>query len=193
MKFYYKEMTFEVPETVYYPREDSGLLAGVLEKMDMGGKKALEVGCGSGFLSVLMARQGASVTAVDISEEAVAATKRNAEANNVSVNCLVSDIFSGVKADYDIIVFNPPYLPVEEGETDKTYAGGCSGREVIERFVAEAENHLKPNSTILLVVSSLTGEKEVMKLFKEAGMAAQAVAREKVPWEELIVLEAALF
>ena len=188
-KFYHDGIELDVPEMVYYPREDSLLIAKVLENTDVKGKTVLEIGCGSGFLSVLLAKKGASVTAVDISEEAVETTKTNAETNGTKITILKSDLFSSVGGKFGLIVFNPPYLPVEDGETDFTYAGGLSGRETIERFVSGVKDYLLPNGIVLIVISSLTGEKETTNLFEKEGMKSRVVAREKIPWEELIVLE----
>ncbi len=190
MKFYHEEMEFEVPENVYYPREDSKLLAKTIEKMDIKGANVLEIGCGCGFLSILMAKRGASVTAVDINKDAVEITKANTETNKTAINAFESDLFSAIRGRFDLIIFNPPYLPTDEGENDKTCAGGKSGREVIEKFATEVKNYLKPHGLVLLVISSLTGEKEVLELFKKQNMSASVVAREKIPWEELTVIRA---
>ena len=190
MHFYYGEMIFEIPKNIYYPAEDSLLMAKVVESEKLEGIKVLEIGCGCGFLSVIMAKHGALVTAIDINPEAIRATKLNAEVNGVNLNAFESDLFSAITGRFDLIVFNPPYLPVEEGETDPTYAGGATGREVIEKFVADVKNHLKPKGSILMVISSLTGEKEVIELFEKHDMHTTILAREKIPWEELIVIEA---
>ena len=189
-KFYHGEMKLEVPESVYYPGEDSELLAKHIESLDLHGKSVLEVGCGSGLLSIIAAKKGASVTAVDINKEAVEMAKANAGANSAAITAVESDLFSSVKGKFDLIIFNPPYLPVEEGEKDPTYAGGATGRETIERFVACVKSHLNPGGVVLMVISSLTGEKEVIELFEKQGIKASVAAREKIPWEELIVIEA---
>ena len=190
MKYYYKDMEFDVPEDVYYPREDSELLAKTLESMELKSKNVLEMGSGCGFLSILMAKRGASVTAVDINEDAVNATKENARKNSAEILAHVSDMFGNVRGKFDTIVFNPPYLPVGEDEDDETYAGGTTGREIIEMFVSYVPSYLKENGTVIIVISSLTGEGEVISLFGQAGMEAYTVAKEKVSWEELIVIEA---
>jgi release factor glutamine methyltransferase len=189
-KFYHGKIELEVPETVYYPREDSLLMAKVIEDLKIEKENVLEIGCGSGFLSILLAMKGAGVTAVDINEEAVGATESNAKANGVDITCLRSDLFEKTDERFDMIVFNPPYLPVEEGENDAIYAGGLSGRETIERFIAGVKGHLNRNGTVLIVISSLTGEHEVKELFEKEGMNASVVAKEKIPWEELIVIQA---
>lgn len=189
MKFYYRNIELEVPENVYYPREDSELLAKIIEKADIKSKAALEIGCGCGFLAVLMVKAGANVTAADIDKKAVETTKANAKQNSVHVNCFVSDLFSNIKGRFDAIVFNPPYLPVEKGENDPAYSGGKTGRETIERFIESSVNYLAPGGMVMLVISSLTGEQETIELFEKQGLHAEAVLREKVPWEELIVIQ----
>ncbi|MBI2075898.1 MAG: methyltransferase [Candidatus Aenigmarchaeota archaeon] len=188
MRFYHNELALNVPESVYFPREDSLLLAGVLEKEKLQSKKVLEVGCGSGFLSIVMASGKAIVTAVDASKDAVEATKLNAKKNDVSLACFASNLFSAVTSKFDLIVFNPPYLP--DDSDDKTYSGGKSGREVIEKFIKQAKNHLNKNGKILLLISSLTGEQDVLSLFHTCSFKTKIAAREKIPWEELLVIEA---
>ena len=175
---------------MYEPREDSELMAKEIEKLNLKGKKALEIGCGSGLLSIIMAKKDAIVTSVDIDEKAAGASRKNAENNGVSLDCTVSDLFENVTGKFDLIVFNPPYLPTDDDESDNTYSGGLSGRETIERFMKDVKRHLNPGGYVLLLISSLTGEKEVMNLMKSKGMTAEIIAREKVPLEELVVIEA---
>jgi release factor glutamine methyltransferase len=192
MKYFYKELKLDIPESVYCPREDSELLAGILEGMDLRGKKTLEIGCGSGFLSIIMAKNGASVTSVDTNPEAASITKINAGKNKVEINAIESDLFENVKDIFDMVIFNPPYLPTEPGENDITYSGGSSGRETIERFIIGSKNHIIKDGIVLVLISSLTDEKEVIKIFESAGMNAKPICRKKIPWEELVVIEAKL-
>ena len=101
-----------------------------------------------------------------------------------------SDLFKRVKGKYDIIVFNPPYLPVDDEYKDITFDGGKDGRAVIKRFLRNAGKHLKKKGKILLLISSLTGEKEVLALFENNKFKTRVLARQKVPLEELMVIEA---
>ncbi len=190
MKFYYSNLELEVPDSVYCPREDSLLLAKAIEKLCLKGKKALDMGCGSGFLSILMTESN-DVTSADINEEAVRITRDNAARNNVKLRALQSDLFSNIHEMFDIIVFNPPYLPDEGG--DRTYSGGRSGRDTIEKFIVGAKNHLNKGGIILLLISSLTGEKEVLESFERNHYKTTILAREKIPWEELMIIEAHIF
>jgi release factor glutamine methyltransferase len=208
MKYFYRDIVLDVPDSVYYPREDSELIAKTIERTNMKNKKALEIGCGSGLLSIIMAKSGADVTTVDINPDAVEATKANAGKNGVKLDIFVSDMFEKVKGIFDLIVFNAPYLPDDtdldvvakiRGEKDinslreknivRQWSGGPAGREVIEKFVSSVKNYLNDNGKILIGISSLTGEKEIIGLFGSIGMNAKTVARQKIPWEELIIIE----
>lgn len=190
MKYFYKDIELDVPDSVYYPKEDSELLIEVIQKIDIKGKNILEIGCGSGLLSIIMARKGAKVTATDINPDAIEAAEINAEKNGANILVLLSNMFENVTGKFDLVVFNPPYLPIGEDEGDITYSGGSSGREIIELFVSHVKNYLNKNGVVLMVISSLTGEKEVIDLFKEIGMNARSVARKKISWEELVVIGA---
>ncbi|MBI4018168.1 MAG: methyltransferase [Candidatus Aenigmarchaeota archaeon] len=187
LKFYYNDITLEISESVYGPAEDSLLLAKRIEIEDLAGKRCLDMGCGSGFLAVLMAKRGGAVAAADIDPQAAALTARNARLNNVSVTATVSDLFSSVSGSYDFIAFNPPYLPVE-GES-RQWSGGPSGRDVIEKFLQHLPQHLAENGKVMMAFSSLTGEKEVKELAEENGFSFSVAERQKVSWEELIVAE----
>ncbi len=188
MKFYYKDLILEIPSSVYYPREDSLLMAKTLENADFRNKKCLDMGCGSGLLAIIMAKNN-DVTAVDINKEAVRATIANANKCEVKLKAFFSDLFSFIKDSYDLIVFNSPYLPVPD-DKDITYSGGRTGREVIGRFISQVKACLNKDGRVLLLISSLTGEKTVLDAFSNNNFSARTIAREKVPWEELIVIEA---
>src|SRR3989338_8693399 len=114
-KYYYKlgneTLEFGVPTSVYSPEEDSEMLAKILASHNFRGMKLLDMGCGSGLLSIVANRVGASVTSCDINPEAVEATIQNAERNNASLRVLHSNLFSSIpdSEKFDIIVFNPPY------------------------------------------------------------------------------------
>jgi release factor glutamine methyltransferase len=78
----------------------------------MEGKKVLELGAGSGLISVVAGKKGARVTATDINEAAVENVRRNAGLNRVYLNTVRSDLFDAIDGiDYDIILINPPFYP----------------------------------------------------------------------------------
>ena len=196
MKFAYNGITLVVPDSVYYPEEDSLLLAEAVSEMATKDRAFLEMGCGAGLSSVMAAKKGAIVTAADINDEAVKATKENGKANGVSLNVVNSDLFSSIKGRFDIIAFNPPYLPADEddrhlGGAKTQLIGGTTGRETIVQVLKEANTRLKKGGKILLLISSLTGEKEVRGICNKLGYQPSALKRKNIEWEELIILRLA--
>ena len=77
----------EIPKTVYPPREDSALLIDYLETLEPNGI-AMEIGCGSGILSIVLAKNNWRVEACDINPYAIAAAKKN------SVSASVEDMIN---------------------------------------------------------------------------------------------------
>ena len=142
---------------VYPPSEDSVLLIKALNVIPE--TKFLEIGCGSGIVSVHAALNGADVTAVDINPKAAEITKINAENHGVSIKAGASDLFSDVEGKFDLIVFNLPYLPAEEDELDspivKAWAGGPDGLGPLPELLAHCPEHLLPGGKLVVVVSSL--------------------------------------
>lgn len=139
---------------VYPPSEDSILL---IENLDVReGEKILEIGCGSGIVSIHCARNGCIVDCGDINPKAVELAGRNAEANGVEIHARETDVYSNIQGRYDTIVFNLPYLPVdEEGLLAKAWSGGPDGLGPLPELMEGAPGHLNPDGRVVIVVSSL--------------------------------------
>ncbi|MFB6215986.1 MAG: methyltransferase, partial [Candidatus Aenigmatarchaeota archaeon] len=83
--------------------------------LDVEGRKCLDIGTGSGILAVTMAKKGAEVVAADINPEALEAARDRADQEDTDIKLVESDLFENIEEEFDLIVFNPPYLPGEEG------------------------------------------------------------------------------
>ncbi len=179
---------------VYEPAEDSILLLKNL--VDVKDKDVLEVGVGTGLISIACAKKGAKkVVGVDINPYAIKLAKENAKLNNVNVSFFESDLFENVDGEFDVILFNPPYLPTSENEKINNYLnyafdGGKNGREILDRFIYELPNYLKKGGIAQILQSSLTGERETINKLKSLGFKVEISARLKVPFEELMVINA---
>ncbi|MEI8003053.1 MAG: HemK2/MTQ2 family protein methyltransferase, partial [Methanothrix sp.] len=104
-----------------------------------------------------------------------------------------ADLFQGIKGKFDLIIFNPPYLPTLPEERtgqwiDYALDGGESGRQTVDRFIEDLAGHLQPAGRALLLISSLTGLTEVQKTAASAGLTADVVADEGCFFERLYVL-----
>lgn len=176
----------ETDGDVYPPSDDSFLL---IESFHVKkGEKVLEIGCGSGIVSLHCAKNGAKVTAVDINPKAVELTKKNAKNNNLALDCFLSDVFENVEGKFDTVVFNLPYLPVDEkGPLEKSWSGGEHGVEPLPRLLPELRKHLAENGRLIIVVSSLTDEKELNSLL--SGYVVETLSEESFFFEKIRVLK----
>jgi len=139
---------------IYEPGEDSFLIGNFLKDLCKN-KSVLDVGAGSGYLAEIAMKNGArKVDAIDINEESVDVCKKK------GIHAWQSDLFSNVEDSYDLIVFNPPYLPKDLDEDEESAlitTGGERGSEILERFFLDVRNYLNEKGKILIVISSLTG------------------------------------
>ena len=110
-------LDFLVTPAVLIPRHDSEVLLAESLRVSPQSRTVLDIGTGSGCLAVALAKQmtGASVTAVDLSADALAIARQNAEQNGATVEfCQGSLLEPVVGRQFDLIVSNPPYIPTPE-------------------------------------------------------------------------------
>jgi release factor glutamine methyltransferase len=191
---WFQDFRFDITEDVFEPSEDSFLFA---ENLDVhAGDEVLDLGTGCGILGIVAAEKAKSVLSVDINPYAVRCAKHNASLNHVrdTMGFLRGDLFSAFNTDalFDVILFNAPYLPSEPHEFDswigRAWAGGATGRDVVDRFISQATAHLKPSGRILMLQSSLTGLELTIQKFQECGLSAAVKAETKLPFFETIHL-----
>ncbi len=187
----FEGFVFEIPESVYEPAEDSFLLAEFSKGLD---GEILDMGTGCG-IQAIVARK-ARALGVDMNGKAVEAAAKNANRNGSSARFLVSNLFEKLpNEEFDAIMFNPPYLPTSEedkvkGPENIAYDGGESGREVLERFLAQFPEHLKPKGKLLHLLSTLSDKGETEERLRGLGFAVNELARKHVGlMEELFVIE----
>lgn len=193
----YKDIKYQTHPQVYEPAEDTFLLANNLEVERM--SRALEIGTGTGLIAILASRKARMVIATDINPYALDCTLKNIIVNKAyNVELRKGNLFESVKDEkFDLILFNTPYLPTAEdetvdGEVDAAWNGGPSGREVIDRFLAEVKDHLNPGGKVQMVQSTLSGNEETLGKLEELGFKASITAREKGFFEEMVVITAVL-
>ena len=147
-------MYVSIDEGVYPVCADTLLL---LEAVEVGpGQRFLEMGCGAGLVGMHAAALGAEVTMVDVSPEAVACARRNVEACGLEAAVVESDLFLNVDGVFDVVAFNPPYLPGSTAEGDMRLDGGEGGVEIASRFLEAAEGHIAEDGKIYILLSSLS-------------------------------------
>lgn len=144
-----------VPVGVFPPKFflSTKLLCRTLASMDLRGRTLLEVGSGSGAVSLVAAQGGAVVTAVDLSDRACYATRRNAAVNGLTVDVRESDLFTAVEGTFDLVVVNPPYFRHDPTtQFDHAFHAGAEF-QYFHGLFAGLGDHLHQGSTVLIALT----------------------------------------
>ena len=179
------EVISNPPAGVYAPSEDTFLMIDALSALFLREKEALDLGTGSAVLGLICAQMGARVTLVDIEDSALRNAEAAARKLNLTIKTAKSDIFSNITGRFDVVLFNPPYLP-SNGIKDRAVDGGIRGRELIDRFLKELPLHLNENGFALLLVSSLNEPHLIID--DHPNLSFTVIATKNLFFEELQVL-----
>ncbi|GAB6107612.1 peptide chain release factor N(5)-glutamine methyltransferase [Fusibacter bizertensis] len=180
-------LDFYVDEHVLIPRPETEVLVEYVLKYanaleDNSDLSILDIGVGSGAISIALAKRlkKGRVTGVDISEKALNVAVVNAKTHGVEnkVTFFKSDLFENVKATYDIIVSNPPYIPVPDlatlepevanYEPHLALFGGEDGLDFYRRLIPESVLYLKKEGVLFLEAGHDQFE-AIEKLFELSG------------------------
>jgi release factor glutamine methyltransferase len=190
------KFTVPVPPTVYPPREDTNLLAKVVARtFPRPSSTWLEIGCGSGVLTLFAARNGCLVTACDINPFAVAATKRLLASEGGRGEVLEGGPGPSKDGDvsqwggnrlYDTVVWNMPYLPapgdeaLHLGPMEEAGMIDTGRRSLYDRFLDILANGglLHATGTAYVVISSLHIGDTACERAWSRGLAARVVESE---------------
>lgn len=163
-------LPFRVSPEVLIPRQDTESLVAFILRMEkawhikhQGTLKVLDVGTGSGAIAVSLAVLGQKIKvhASDISPGALELARENSLLNHVSedVVFIESDLFEKINQKYDVIVSNPPYIPLGEGQTlqeevngyepHMALFGGEDGLDFYRQMIPEAKSYLEKGGVLV--------------------------------------------
>jgi release factor glutamine methyltransferase len=176
------------PTGVYPPQNDTWLLADALAEAGVRpGGDVLDIGCGTGVLSIMAARtRPRSITAVDVSWRAVLAARLNTRLHGVRADVVRGDALDLV-ADrtFDLVLSNPPYVPgigTPPRGRDRAWDAGMDGRVLLDRLCGRAPDLLRPGGTLLMVHSGLCDAEKTLTQLRSGGLKAAVVARADEPF-----------
>ncbi|MCJ7697032.1 MAG: methyltransferase, partial [Thermoplasmata archaeon] len=181
---------------VYDPAEESLLL---LETLHVDSNDTvLELGTGCGLIALDCAHKGSHTVCTDINPFAVQLTLRNIERNQLLLKgykeIRQGNLFSVLheKELFDVIIFNPPYLPTKKQEKiggwfDIATDGGRDGLSVTKRFIQGLKKHLLNNGRAYFIFSSLSNRLTLEHYLKNERFSSWIVARRMFDGEELDV------
>ena len=172
-------MQLKVDERVLIPRSETEELVDlILTENPEKNLKVLDIGTGSGAIALALAknRPDWSVTAADISQDALELATENANAQNLNLSFIKSDCFSEISSKYDIIVSNPPYISradeVEVGlnvlhsEPHLALFADEDGLAIYRRIAEDSKDYLNDGGKIYLEIGYKQGQ-NVPALFME--------------------------
>lgn len=158
-----QEINLEINKGKYIPK--SGLLFKNVLNKDLENKKVLDLGCGYlGILSVISyCYNPKQIDSVDIDEDAVNWFKYLIKENNFKeINCFKSDYFQNITSSYDVILANPPQMPMKEGSIHDS--GGLDGRKYILEILKDSYYHLNKDGKLYILLFDFLG---VTKTFNQ--------------------------
>ncbi|ADC64453.1 methylase [Ferroglobus placidus DSM 10642] len=173
--------------TVYEVAEDSELLLEAAMEEVKEEDVVIEIGAGSGFVSEKLKGKCKFLLATDINPHAAKMCKEK------GLEVVIADLFRGIKGKFTLILFNPPYLELEEEEKvgdwlEKAIDGGRGGIEVSVEFLKQAKEKLKENGRIILISSSHNFER-LKEEIEKLGYKFEVVKKRKLFFEELYALK----
>ncbi len=192
-----------VAEGVYAPQQDSQLLIDVMEKTGLAaGRRVADLCTGSGVVAIAAARQQASaVTAFDICPRAVRCARANALAAGVGAEVHLGSWARAMEfGPFDLVVCNPPYVPhaCDEpeimpamGDPPRAVNAGIDGRLVLDPLCVAAPELLVGGGTMLVVHSELAGVQTSLTAFRNAGLHADVIAQQWIPFGPVLTARAA--
>ncbi|MHA1917787.1 MAG: HemK2/MTQ2 family protein methyltransferase [Candidatus Ranarchaeia archaeon] len=191
--YYFSSLKIKLDENVYKPAEDTTL---VLDNLpDVTDKVVLEIGAGTGIVSIFCARKAKKVFSTDINPNAIELIKKNIKLNKkeIKTNLIVRQgfLFSPIQKDekFDFIIFNPPYLPSEKNRVkneswlEKSWEGGINGYEITIEFLTHVRKYLTKTGKFFLISSTRTGLDKIMKKSEEEKISLEELSSIKFPFE----------
>ena len=175
---------FTILPKVFSPKYFNDTLLFAKNLPQLRGKSVLEIGSGSGVLSLFSIWKGAkNVMAIDINPEAVKNTKLNIERHGLygRINSKKSNLFDSINSKFDVILWNYPFVHVSKKRLSlKERAVFDHNYNSLKKFASSAKNFLNKEGFFLVGFSSTMGDvKELRKIMNQNGFNQSLLFKEK--------------
>lgn len=191
-KYKYKDITIKVIPSVFHPGLffSTKVFIDFLETISLKNESVLELGAGSGLISIYCSQRGANMTASDINPLAIQCIKENASINKQNIITCLSDLFSNLPLiDYDIILINPPYYPKKPSNIEEQ-AWFCGEEfEYFQKLFNQMKVSENKKSKTYMILSEDCEVKKIMSIAKSNDLNYELVFSKKVSGEKNFIFE----
>ncbi|AEC45627.1 peptide chain release factor N(5)-glutamine methyltransferase [Mesomycoplasma hyorhinis] len=159
-----QNLQLKINKKVLIPRYETEELILQAYKYINGQSTVLDLGCGSGFIGLAIAKntKAKQVVLSDIDSQAILQSKINAKLNKLKVKIIQSDLFDNLKKyKFDVIICNPPYLDFEKSKLDSSVLdyepwnalfAKQKGNYFYQKILKQYKSFLKPKGVILFEI-----------------------------------------
>ncbi len=179
----YKGINVRVMPGVFHPGLffSTKLLLEYISKNDLKDKNVLELGAGSGLISIYCATQNAKVTASDINPTAIKNINKNAKLNSVNIEVIESDLFEKIEMrKFDYIIINPPYFP-KNPKNENEFAWFCgSDFQYFKKLFAQLNNYKTKETIVLMILSEDCDLQRIISIADENHFSMNIVFQKRV-------------
>lgn len=181
--FRYKGIYIRVWPGVFYPGFviiSTRIFLQFIDTLNIRGKSILELGAGSGVLSVFAASKGAIVTASEINPLAVNNIRENAHINNARISVIQSDLFEKIpQSEFDYILIAPPYYPRDPKDYAQMAWFCGQNFEYFVRLFKELNQYYHPSIQIFMILSEDCDLQKIMEIGHSNGFKFNQLLKKK--------------
>jgi release factor glutamine methyltransferase len=177
-----------VMKGVFHPKLffSTGYFYDFIKKLPLRGS-LLEIGCGTGILSMLSLKKGCEVLATDISSKAVKNSRINFERNfpeNKNYQVIQSDLFNNVPyRKFETIIINPPYF-FKKPSNEAEFAWYCGENgEYFEKLFNGLENYAHQGTAVYMILAENCDIQRIQAIAERNKICFKLVEKKKVRWE----------
>ncbi|AXT50491.1 methyltransferase domain-containing protein [Aquimarina sp. BL5] len=182
-KYAYDKIEVKVHPDVFPPHLtlSTKILLDFIKPVSLKNKTFLELGCGSGIISLFASKKGAIVTSTDINPTALQYLKKASENNKLKVELILSNLFDNLQnRTFEYIVINPPYYP-KKPKNIKEQAWFCGENfEYFKKLFEQLASHTTQSHYIYMILSEDCNIEHIKNIALTSNLIFETVLEQKV-------------